>query len=220
MKRKMPIFVTMISEMRRLQVFDLRYEPDLQTVMILLLTVFGLLRISEALKLNWVDVKEDRMLIRGTSNTSAWREMVTLTLWKTKTTTGENCLRICSVVCDRRDPGGINEACWDSVAMLKHWRERRTSADESRRAKRVFTITRDDYNKNLKRALREIGIESEKYGTHSGRIGGATMLWEAGATDGEIMEMGRWRSDCWKNLLQASQIEMPKVVKNAKRIKR
>ena len=24
------------------------------------------------------------------------------------------------------------------------------------------------------------------------------MLWEGGATDGEIMEMGRWKSDSWK----------------------
>ena len=146
MKRKMPIFVTMISEMRRLQVFDLRYEPDLQTVTILLLTVFGLLRILKALKLNWVDVKEDRMLIRGTSNTSAWREMVTLTLWKTKTTTGENCPQnmqwyvieeILEVSTKRVGTSSNAEAL----------RERRTSADESRRAKRVFTITRDDYNK-------------------------------------------------------------------------
>ena len=43
-----------------------------------------------------------------------------------------------------------------------------------------------------------IGIDSDGYGTHSGRIGGATMLWEGGASDAEIMQLGRWKSDCWK----------------------
>ena len=38
----------------------------------------------------------------------------------------------------------------------------------------------------------------KEYDTHSGRIGGVTMLWEQGAKDSEIRRMGRWTSDCWK----------------------
>jgi hypothetical protein len=63
---------------------------------------------------------------------------------------------------------------------------------------KVFDLDREDYSSYLKRALSSIGIPSESYDTHSGRIGGATMLWEGGASDAEIMEYGRWKSDSWK----------------------
>eukprot|EP00944_MAST-04C_sp_MAST-4C-sp1_P002839 g2839.t1 len=82
--------------------------------------------------------------------------------------------------------------------MLNNWDARSQELGKGKLNDKIFTIPRDDYNQRLKLALRTIGIRSERYGTHSGRIGGATMLWEGGASDAEIKELGRWKSDSWK----------------------
>ena len=82
--------------------------------------------------------------------------------------------------------------------MFRRWRRKCEEQGVDTRKGKVFDIKMSQYKDNLKKALHDIGIESQEYGTHSGRIGGATMLWEAGVKDSEIMEMGRWKSDCWK----------------------
>ena len=195
----MPIFITMVDEMRRLRVLIIQLDKDLQTLTILLLTIHGLLRIMEVLNLSWKDVKEEFIWSEDSQYIGSRREIITLTLWDTKTSGSKEGLPEYVVVCDRRgnqpDKYG-NE--WDPVRMLKAWRARCERKDGTAGEKRVFTLSKDEYSQRLKQALRDIGVDDTKYGTHSGRIGGATMLWEAGASDSEIMELGRWKSDCWK----------------------
>ena len=50
-------------------------------------------------------------------------------------------------------------------------------------------LTRDTYSARLKEGLVKIGVKARRYDSHSGRIGGATMLWEAGYSDAQIMEL-------------------------------
>ena len=44
---------------------------------------------------------------------------------------------------------------------------------------------------------------TERFGTHSARIGGATALFAAGADPMHIRTMGRWSSDCWRLYVRA-----------------
>ena len=64
-------------------------------------------------------------------------------------------------------------------------------------------LTRSFYSRRLKEALMKIGINPSKYDTHSGRIGGATMLWDAGFSDAQIKRFGRWKSDSWSTYCRA-----------------
>ena len=145
--------------------------------------------------------------------------MLTLTLWDTKTEKGRAGLPEYAVICDRREKQGHKHKDWDPVEMLDAWNARCQELGKRKLNDKIFTITRDDYNQRLKLALRAIGIRSERYGTHSGRIGGATMLWEGGASDAEIMELGRWKSDSWKiycRQVRTKCLRLSKLLNNSK----
>ena len=79
-------------------------------------------------------------------------------------------------------------------------------------------LTRNIYSKILKKLLGRIGIDASKYDTHSGRIGGATMLWEAGYSDAQIKKFGRWKSDSWSiycKTLKSKFINLSRVIDNS-----
>lgn len=63
----------------------------------------------------------------------------------------------------------------------------------------------------VKKWVGKAGMDAKKYGTHSGRRGGATALARAGASAGEIKAFGGWKSDTFKRYIQ----EMPDEKKNA-----
>ena len=44
---------------------------------------------------------------------------------------------------------------------------------------------------------------NSEFGAHSLRIGGATALFKAGASQIDIMTMGRWSSDCYRLYVRA-----------------
>ena len=74
-------------------------------------------------------------------------------------------------------------------------------------------LTRDIYSARLKEGLVKIGVKARRYDSHSGRIGGATMLWEAGYSDAQIMELGRWKSDSWKIYCRTSKRKFTKATR-------
>ena len=79
-------------------------------------------------------------------------------------------------------------------------------------------LTRRIYSQKLKVLLSKIGIDPKKYDTHSGRIGGATMMWEAGYSDAQIKRFGRWRSDSWTiycRTLKSKFIDLARTLKNS-----
>ena len=47
------------------------------------------------------------------------------------------------------------------------------------------------------------GASPAEFGAHSLRIGGATALFKAGASQIDIMTMGRWSSDCYRLYVRA-----------------
>jgi hypothetical protein len=51
--------------------------------------------------------------------------------------------------------------------------------------------------------VQSVGLTPSEYGTHSFRIGGATALFAAGATDTIIRTMGRWSSDIHRLYVRA-----------------
>ena len=58
-------------------------------------------------------------------------------------------------------------------------------------------LSRYQFNAVLKKALLESGVGANQYGTHSFRIGAATMAALKGIPPEQIMTMGRWRSDAY-----------------------
>ena len=55
----------------------------------------------------------------------------------------------------------------------------------------------------IKQMMHAIGEDSDEFGTHSLRIGGATALFAQGATPMVIRTMGRWSSDCYRLYVRA-----------------
>ena len=51
--------------------------------------------------------------------------------------------------------------------------------------------------------MEAIGEEPTHFGTHSLRIGGATALYAAGASETIIRTLGRWSSDCFRLYVRA-----------------
>jgi hypothetical protein len=76
----------------------------------------------------------------------------------------------------------------------------------------VQVVTREAGVKKLRQMLRALNIDSpEQFALHSGRIGGATKLYAAGAIDRYIQKAGRWRSLAFMEYLRDSVPEGLKV---------
>ena len=58
-------------------------------------------------------------------------------------------------------------------------------------------ITRSDVCQAIKAAAVANGDKAASYSSHSGRIGGATLLLQAGASVATIKLAGRWKGDTW-----------------------
>ena len=58
-------------------------------------------------------------------------------------------------------------------------------------------VTRSDVCQAIKAAAVANGDKAASYSSHSGRIGGATLLLQAGASVNTIKLAGRWKGDTW-----------------------
>lgn len=58
-------------------------------------------------------------------------------------------------------------------------------------------------NDMVKRLMARVGENPTEFGTHSLRIGGATAMFAAGASETVIRTMGRWSSDCYRLYVRA-----------------
>ncbi|KAG8541596.1 hypothetical protein GDO81_028645 [Engystomops pustulosus] len=63
-------------------------------------------------------------------------------------------------------------------------------------------FTRFQFVSLYKRALASAGVPPSDFGTHSFRIGAATVADAAGLSDADIMSIGRWKSDCFKRYVR------------------
>ena len=53
----------------------------------------------------------------------------------------------------------------------------------------------------------------EKFGTHSARIGGATRLFQLGATGEEMQHLGGWASEAYREYIRMQQIDLMKYAR-------
>ena len=179
-RRKLPLFITMINELEKRGALILGIEEEETIITIMLMTVFGLMRISEVLNL-------EAKHIKLTETKKSRAAMITLEDSKTMK---RNKGRPEIVMLIERN----KNKRWCPYRLLKK-RVKRNSEKGGRG--KLFKINRKQYSDKLKDALEMIGYDRSLYDTHSGRIGGATMLWEKGIPIEQIKAYGRWRSDSW-----------------------
>ncbi|KAJ1406230.1 hypothetical protein B484DRAFT_337603 [Ochromonadaceae sp. CCMP2298] len=82
-------------------------------------------------------------------------------------------------------------AALDTAAVFS-WRTGNTNST-SRPSTRECLLYRD-FHDTIKRTAAHFNFDSTQFGCHGVRVGGATHLRAAGADDGYICLMGRWRS--------------------------
>jgi len=61
--------------------------------------------------------------------------------------------------------------------------------------------------------LNDIGLATDKYNTHSFRIGAATSAKTAGISDLHIKMLGRWQSDAYQHYIKTPPSELAKFSK-------
>jgi hypothetical protein len=66
-------------------------------------------------------------------------------------------------------------------------------------------VSRNQFNTSLNQSLAYNGLDLSKYKSHSFRIGSATEAAASGHSDSQIRQMGRWKSDAFKNYIRTSQ---------------
>lgn len=59
-------------------------------------------------------------------------------------------------------------------------------------------VSRREFVRVLQTTLQSMGIPSDKFNSHSFRIGAATTYAQKGASDAQIRILGRWKSDAFK----------------------
>ena len=67
-------------------------------------------------------------------------------------------------------------------------------------------ILRNDFNKELRRALLFCDIDPTTFKSHSFRIGAATTAAQLGMSDSQIMTLGRWKSDAFKQYIRCAAL--------------
>ncbi len=203
-KRKLPLFVTMIDSLEKSGALILGVGNDRTIITIMLMSVFGLMRISEILHLKYDNVKETE--VKGS-------RALMLTLDDSKTMK-RNRGRPEIIMLVERD----NNREWCPFKLLKH----RIECMRIRKLTgKIFSINRKKYSDRLKDSLELIGFDRRLYDTHSGRIGGATMLWEKGIPVEQIKSYGRWQSDCWIwycRRISTDYVRLSKAIDNSKTV--
>jgi len=186
-KRKLPLLMPMVRKLLDDRIINRHEGKGLETACIMLLSIYGLMRISEVLQLEVNDI-----------NTQPSGDMeVTIRHYKNQAAFGGLAAHIPIAKTMRHCP----------VEMINIVMRGKKNSD------RIFTLTRDQYSYRLKKALARIGFNDMKYDTHSGRIGGVTMLWNNGVQDSVIQKLGRWTSDCWKVYIRLGKEHCKKMLK-------
>ena len=198
----------MVNRIKRLRLLDIQYNQDDELIaMVMLLSIYGLFRISELLNepTFWVEeVKGKRQIhIKLTDSKTLWRN------------DGQPEIVVVSEI--ERAGQGV----WCPVSLVL---QRVLRSKKGKREMKIPIVMRDGkkltrrlYSQKLKQLLNRIGIDSSKYDTHSGRIGGATMMWEAGYSDAEIKRFGRWRSDSWTIYCRTLKMKFIKLAETLKK---
>ena len=74
-------------------------------------------------------------------------------------------------------------------------------------------LTKDNFIKPVREALNTLGYVSEKFASHSFRIGAASTAAKAGIDEATIKAMGRWRSDAYQTYVRGPLERMCSISK-------
>ena len=69
-------------------------------------------------------------------------------------------------------------------------------------------ITRNHLATRLKQSINDLGLNSDRYNTHSFRIGKATDMYREGYSDRQIAEAGRWKSNAFLYYIRPKHVLM------------
>jgi len=69
-------------------------------------------------------------------------------------------------------------------------------------------ITVTQFNNELRRSLNFCGLNSDRYKSHSFRIGAASYAAGQGFTDAQIRSLGRWKSDAFKLYIRPTAVTL------------
>lgn len=144
---------------------------------------FGFLRISEATNLKHKDVGIDK----------TGRLMLNIPFSKTDQTGKSITIYI-----------GKTEAPYSPYIWFLNFIEKNDTGDENQK---IFKKAINTYRIKLTRIFASIGLETEKYSTHSFRKGAAHEASLSGVTDCKIKAMGRWLSSCYTRYTSTTMIE-------------
>ena len=189
----------MISRMERMRTLDVQDSDDELIIIVMMLSVYGMFRISEILH----EPKFHFEIVRGV-------KQVIVKLEDYKTLARNDGLPQWVAVAELKTS---DRETWCPVKLL--WNRLTKKLNKRQKLKMKMRngskLTRDIYSERLKECLEKTGVKAGKYDTHSGRIGGATMLWEAGFTEAQIMKLGRWKSDSWKIYCKTSKSDFTRA---------
>ena len=200
--RKWPLLASMVTKMEKENALNTRDKDDELIVIVMMLTVYGMFRISEILH----EPKFYFEMVRGV-------RQVIVKLDDYKTLARNDGLPQWVAVAELKQS---KEERWCPVSLM--WNRYKKKLNKKQKLKTRLTdgtrLSRDTYSEKLKLCLRSIGINASKYDTHSGRIGGATMLWELGYSEAQIMKLGRWKSDSWKVYCRVNKGDFTKATRS------
>ena len=74
-------------------------------------------------------------------------------------------------------------------------------------------ISSDQFRSEFKKMIAMLGYDSNKFNTHSLRIGGATMLARCGAPESYIKAHSRWKSQIYMDYVRPTASELAKLSK-------
>ena len=197
--RKWPLLASMVAKMEKEKSLNTKDEDDELIVIIMMLTIYGMFRISEILH----EPEFHFEVVRGV-------KQIIVKLDDYKTLARNDGLPQWVAVAELKQS---KEERWCPVRLM--WNRFKKKLNKKQKLKTRLAdgtrLSRDAYSEKLKSCLRSIGINARKYDTHSGRIGGATMLWESGYSEAQIMKLGRWKSDSWKVYCRVNKAEFTRA---------
>ena len=70
----------------------------------------------------------------------------------------------------------------------------------------AFPLTRYEFTKMIKSCMKFWSLPTERFSSHSFRIGAATSAAMSGCTDGQIQSMGRWASNTFRRYIRIDMV--------------
>lgn len=69
-------------------------------------------------------------------------------------------------------------------------------------------VTRFQFGSIFKRCLLALGLSPSEFGTHSFRIGAATVADASGLSEELVKRLGRWKSECFRRYIRPNLLTL------------